>query len=67
MPQGNGKSKAIFWDAINRCYRTCTSESNTKKIKAIMRGSSMRLNNIELRDRFDSKNNAWIGYKEYNI
>lgn len=67
IPQGRGKYKDVFWDAANGCYWTYTSESNTKKIKAIFRGDSMRLSNSFLRDRFDDKNNPWIGYKELNI
>lgn len=66
IPQVRG-SKDIFLDAIHQCYWTYTSDNNTKMIRAIMRGDSMRLNNDDLRERFDSSNNHWIGYKEFDI
>ncbi len=66
IPQSRG-SKDIFFDAANHCSWAYTSDNNVYKIRAILRGDSMRLNNGDLRDRFDSKNNTWTGYKEMDI
>ncbi len=60
-------SKDIFLDAANHCYWTYTSDGNTKMIRAISRGDSMRLDNDYLKDRFDSTNKPWLGYVEMNI
>lgn len=66
IPQTRG-SKDIFFDAAHNCYWTYTSEDNTKMVRAIHRGDSMRLNNNDLRDRYDSRNNTWLGYIEMDI
>ena len=66
IPQVRG-SKDIFFDAIHHCYWTYTADNKKKMIRAISYGDSMRLNNDYLRDRFDSSNNPWIGYKEIDI
>ncbi|MEG2529550.1 MAG: hypothetical protein RSB02_05675 [Anaerovoracaceae bacterium] len=66
VPQARG-SKDIFWDAAHQCYWTYTSDNNSKMIRAIKRGDTMRLDNDCLRERFASNGNAWIGYKEMNI
>ena len=66
IPKARG-TKDVFWDAASSCYWVYTSESNKKKIRAINRGDSMRLNNNSLEKRFDSKNNPWSGYKEYDL
>jgi hypothetical protein len=66
IPQTRG-SKDIFLDAAHHCYWTYTSDNNTKMVRAILRGDSMRLGNDDLRDRFDSANNPWVGYIEMDI
>lgn len=66
IPQKRG-SKVVYFDAIHKCYWTCTSDKKTKMIRAILRGDSMRYNNDYLRDRFDSENNAWAGYEEMDL
>ena len=66
IPQARG-SKDIFLDAAHHCYWTYTSEKKTKMVGAILHGNSMRLNNSDLKDRFDSSNNPWLGYIEIDI
>ncbi|MCR1953245.1 hypothetical protein NSA24_00185 [Clostridioides mangenotii] len=66
IPQAKG-SKDIFFDAARNCYWTYTSDANTKMVRPIHRGDSMRLNNNYLQDRYDAKNNAWLGYIEMDI
>lgn len=66
IPQARG-SKDLYFDAAHNCYWTYTSENKTKTIRAISYGDSMRLNNDYLKNRFDSKGNAWVGYKELDI
>lgn len=66
IPQVRG-TKDVFWDAANGCYWVYTSENNQKKIRAIKRGDSMRLSNKSLKKRFDSKDNPWSGYTEYDL
>lgn len=66
IPQTRG-TKDVFFDAAHNCYWTYTSENNTKMIRAIRRGDSMRLGNTELKDRFDSTNTPWAGYIEMDI
>lgn len=66
IPQTRGMKNA-FYDAAHKCYWIYTSENNVKTIRAILRGHSMRLNNNYLKNRFDSKNIAWEGYKVLDI
>lgn len=66
IPQTRG-SKDIFLDAVHQCYWTYTSENSTKMVKAILHGDSMRLNNAELKERFDSRNSPWDDYIEFDI
>ena len=54
--------KTVFYDNINNCYWTYTSENNTKKIRAISRGDTMRYNNNDLKSRYDSSGESWDGY-----
>lgn len=65
----NTKNDAIFEMSYvkTRFYWIYTPVNNIYKTKAILRGDSMRFNNEDLRDRFDSKNTPWIGYKEIDI
>lgn len=66
IPQTRG-TKKVYFDAAHNCYWTYTSENKKKTIRAISYGDSMRLNNDYLKNRFDSKGNDWVGYKEINI
>ena len=56
-------TKEIYLDAANQCSWTLVSTS----IQAIKYGDSMRIENHILQNRFDSKDNPWIGYKEIDI
>ena len=56
-------TKDIYIDAANQCTWTLVS----KFIKAIKCGDSMRFDNSILKNRFDSHDMPWIGYKEFDI
>lgn len=56
-------TKNIYLDAANKCIWTLVSDS----IQAIKCGDSMRFENSILKDRYDSSNQPWTGYKEYDI
>lgn len=66
VPQAKG-TKKLYFDAAHNCYWTYTSDNNTKTIRAILHGDSMRFNNEFLKNRYDSKGNSWVGYKEIDI
>ena len=59
--------KIVYHDAPRNCYWTYTSDNNQKKIRAILRGDTMRLNNDFLKERYDSLGTPWNGYIEFNI
>lgn len=56
-------TKDIYLDAANQCSWTLVSNS----IRAIKCGDSMRFDNSILKDRYDSQNAPWLGYKEFDI
>ena len=60
-------SKVAYYDSRHKCIWWLTSESNQPVIRAVKSGSTARLENEILRDRFDSHNNPWSGYKELPI
>lgn len=60
-------SKAAYFDAPHNCYWWVTSKNNKPVIQAFKSGSSLRVWNDVLRDRFDSNNQSWQGYKEISI
>ena len=59
--------KIAYYDVAKHCIWWLTSHNNKKAVKAVKSGSSVRYNNEILKNRFDSQNNSWIGYKEYTI
>lgn len=60
-------SKPCYYDSKNRVIWWYTSESNKKCFRAVKSGASVRYKNECLKERFNSKNVAWDGYKEYII
>lgn len=67
IPQANKKDKIVYFDNKRNCYWALTSQKRKTKLMAIKCGSSMRLNNDDLLNRYDSANNKWDGYVEINI
>lgn len=63
----NNINKIAYYDVVKHCIWWITSHNNKKAVKAVKSGSSVRYNNEILKNRFDSQNNPWIGYKEYTI
>ena len=59
--------KEAYFDAAHRVIWWLTSHQNKPAIKAVKSGSTARLNNDILKERFDSNNNEWIGYIEKTI
>lgn len=53
------RTKDIYFDAANKCSWTLVSNS----IQTIKCGDAMRFSNKILKERFDSKNTSWTGYK----
>ncbi len=62
-----GRSKDAYYDIAHRCIWWLTSHNNKPAIKAVKSGSTARLQNNILEERYDSSNNAWSGYKELPI
>lgn len=60
----NNRMKKIYIDTLNQTIWWKTSDNNKKCYKAVKSGSNMRVYNDCLKERFDSKNNPWLGYKE---
>lgn len=63
----NGSLKSAYYDPINHVTWWQTSEKKKPVIKAVKSGSSTRIFNSILKERFDSSNNQWIGYKEFQL
>lgn len=63
----DNRSKNAYFDVVNRCLWWETSINKKPAIRAVKSGSTARLSNEILKDRFDSKNNSWIGYKHLPI
>ncbi len=61
------KSKDAYYDAAHRVIWWLTSHQNKPAIKAVKSGSTARLNNDVLKERFDSDNREWVGYIERTI
>lgn len=59
----NNKKKYIYLDPVNQCSWTLVS----RRIEAIKYGNTMRFDNSILQARFDSNNNPWVGYLEFDI
>lgn len=56
--------KDAYFDAVHRVIWWLTSHQNKPAIKAVKSGSTARLNNDILKERFNSKNQKWMGYIE---
>ena len=65
--QTDKRSKDVYFDAINRVLWWQTSDNKKHAIKAVKSGSTARLNNDVLKNRYDSKNKKWLGYVEATI
>jgi len=61
------QTKDAYFDAAHRVIWWLTSHQNKPAIKAVKSGSTARLNNDVLRERYDSTNHEWIGYIERTI
>lgn len=60
-------SKQAYYDVKNTCLWWQTSRRNKPVISAVKNGSSTRVINDVLKDRYDSQNKKWIGYKEFQL
>ena len=65
--ESNSRSRNAYFDVANRCLWWETSFNNKPAIRAVKSGSTARLSNTFLKERFDSNNNPWIGYKHLSI
>ena len=63
----DNQEKEAFYDPAHRVIWWATSHNNSPAIKAVKSGSTARLNNDVLKERFDAANNSWDGYKEFVI
>ena len=66
MPYPMMGNKVMFIDQ-NRKIWWETSTGNRKFLRAVKSGSNMRVKNEYLKNRYDSENNIWEGYKEIKI
>lgn len=60
-------SKDAFYDPEHACVWWQTSTNNRPSIGAVKSGSSTRISNEVLEERYDSKGKRWDGYKEYKL
>lgn len=63
----DSRSKDAYFDGIHRAIWWLTSHNKMPAIMAVKSGSTARLNNEILRERFDSSDSKWIGYIEKTI
>ena len=63
----DGSTKPAYYDPQNHVIWWQTSDNNKPVIKAVKSGSSTRLFNEILTQRFDSSNTSWVGYKEFQL
>lgn len=63
----NNFSKPAYYDSKTKCLWWKTSFANKSVIAPVKSGSSVRFLNEILKDRYDSKNQPWQGYIEWNI
>lgn len=61
------QSKDAYFDAAHRVIWWLTSHQNKPAIKAVKSGSTARLDNDVLKERYNSNNMEWIGYIERTI
>lgn len=59
--------KTAYYDPVTRVTWWDTSKNNLQCIRAVKSGGSTRVYNKYLKERYDSMNNSWVGYKEYTI
>lgn len=57
----------IYYESVTGSKWWLTTKNNIHYIMPVKGGSSVRYKNDILKERFDSKNNPWIGYKEWKI
>lgn len=60
----NSPSKIAYFDSRNRILWWYINESGKKKIKPLKGGATTRFYNYILKNRYDSTNSLWEGYKE---
>jgi hypothetical protein len=60
-------SKPAYLDLATRILWWKTSERNTKVIRPVKSGGSVRFSNEILKNRYDSSNRPWLGYKEFTL
>lgn len=60
-------TKTAYYDPQNKCIWWQTTTSKKPTISAVKSGSSTRVSNEILSERFDSKDNMWNGYKEFTL
>lgn len=61
------QSKNAYYDIRHKCIWWLTSDNNKAVIKAVKSGSTTRIENAILKERYDSHNEHWDGYKELPI
>lgn len=60
-------TKDAYFDAAHRVIWWLTSHQNKPAVKAVKSGSTARLNNDYLKERYNSTNHEWVGYIERTI
>lgn len=60
-------NKYIYYDPYRTTLWWETSIANKKVIAPVKSGGSVRYNNSIMKERYDSQNNRWDGYKEYQL
>lgn len=60
-------TKDAYFDAAHRVIWWLTSHQKKPAIKAVKSGSTARLDNDILKERYNSKNQEWLGYVEMTI
>ncbi|MCQ2977531.1 MAG: hypothetical protein MJ232_05900 [archaeon] len=63
----SGKKKDAYFDAANGVIWWETQCNNKPMIRAVKSGSTARIYNDILKERYDSKNEKWIGYEEFKV
>lgn len=65
--ESDSRSKDAYYDVAHRVIWWLTSDQNKPAIKAVKAGSTARLDNEILKQRYNSNGGEWIGYKEMTI
>jgi len=66
MKYPHPSSKPVYFDPKTKTSWWKVSSSKKTSMEAIKSGSTMRISNEVLRDRFDSKSQSWQGYIEFD-